>query len=113
MKYDIKATTGFLRELKRLSKRYKSIYDDVMNLGESLKDNPRQGVDLGKGLRKVRMPITSKGRGKSGGARVITYDIVVSEYESTILLLAIYDKSDRENLSDKEIVDIMKRSGLL
>lgn len=59
------------------------------------------------------MAITSMGRGKSGGARVITYDIVVSDYESTILLLAIYDTSDRESLPDKEIRDIVKRSVLL
>lgn len=61
MKYGIKPVPSFLKELKRLSKRYVSIKEDVLALGRSLQMNPNQGVDLGRGLRKIRMVITSKG----------------------------------------------------
>ena len=63
------------------------------------------GTDLGGGIRKVRMAIVSKGKGKSGGARVITYtaDIIIHSYEGTLLLLSIYDKSEQSTISDKEI----------
>ena len=68
-----------------------------------LKQNPTLGTDLGRGLRKVRMRISSKGKGKSGGARVITFTVIASIDETTINLLYIYDKSERENISPKEM----------
>jgi hypothetical protein len=46
------------------------------------------------------MAITSKGKGKSGGVRVITHVQVV---ENNVFLLAIYGKSEQEDISDKEI----------
>ena len=74
--------------------------------------NPYQGADLGHGLRKVRMAISAKGKGKSGGARVITLILAYSEEESEIGLLYIYDKSEEENLTDKELSDILRENGL-
>lgn len=74
--------------------------------------NPYQGADLGHGLRKVRMAISAKGKGKSGGARVITLILAYSEEESEIGLLYIYDKSEQENLTDKELSDILRENGL-
>lgn len=85
---------------------------DFANLLESLKENPEQGADLGKGLHKVRMAISSKGKGKSGGARVITLTALISKTDADIILLTIYDKSECENLTDKELEDIIKKSGL-
>ena len=85
---------------------------DFANLLESLKENPEQGADLGKGLHKVRMAISSKGKGKSGGARVITLIALISKTDADIILLTIYDKSECENLTDKELEDIIKKSGL-
>lgn len=85
---------------------------DFANLLESLKENPEQGADLGKGLHKVQMAISSKGKGKSGGARVITLTALISKTDADIILLTIYDKSECENLTDKELEDIIKKSGL-
>lgn len=65
-----------------------------MNLVLSLEENPFQGVELSPGIRKLRMAITSKGRGKSGGARVITYTVVTMETEGRVYLMNVYDKSD-------------------
>ncbi len=70
------------------------------------------GVDLGHHLRKVRMSITSKGRGKSGGARVITYTVILTQIETEIKLITIYDKSDKENISDAELLEILRRNGI-
>lgn len=85
---------------------------DFAGLLESLRREPQQGVDLGRGLHKVRMAISSKGKGKSGGARVITLTVLISETGTNIVLLTIYDKSECENLTDKELTDIVKKSSL-
>lgn len=79
---------------------------------DELAKNPYQGADLGHGLRKVRMAISVKGKGKSGGARVITLILAYSEEESEIGLLYIYDKSEQESLTDKELSDILRENGL-
>lgn len=110
MKYRISVTLEFLREMKHLSKRYKSLKEDLRNFGNDLLLNPEQGVSLGNNLRKIRIAITSKNKGKSGGARVITYTIIWTEIDTEIKLLTIYDKSERANITDKEIEDILKQT---
>lgn len=59
-----------------------------------MQENPFQGVELSPGIRKIRMAIASKGKGKSGGARVITYTVIAAEMEGRVYLMKIYDKSD-------------------
>lgn len=66
-----------------------------------------QGADLGMGLRKIRMKIEAKGKGKSGGARVITHNAIISVHEERITLLTIYDKSEQESISDAELMDLL------
>lgn len=61
----------FLKDLKRLAKKYKSLRDDYAGLLASLKENPLMGTDLGNGTRKIRLAIASKGNGKSGGASAL------------------------------------------
>lgn len=112
MSCKIIVTKDFLRQLKHLAKKYKSIKTDVANLGEELSENPFQGVDLGQGLRKVRMAIASKGKGKSGGARVITYIVLVATTATEIKLLYIYDKSERETITDTEIQALKIANGI-
>jgi len=72
MNYKIKVYRHFEKEVKKLSKRYKSLKQDLTILAAELMQNPDMGTDLGNGLHKVRMSIASKGKGKRGGARVIT-----------------------------------------
>ena len=86
--------------------------DDFRTLIASLHENPRQGVELGGGVRKVRMAIASKGKGKSGGARVITFLIYANTSETELKLITIYDKAERENISDNEIHAILRNNGL-
>ena len=112
MKYKLKVQRTFEREAKRLGKRYPSLKSDVIALSGDILSNPQLGTDLGRGLRKIRMAITSKGRGKSGGARVITFTVVVAIDETDINLLYIYDKAERENITMKEIETLLERNGL-
>ena len=112
MNYTIKTAKSFDKEIKRLRKRYASIADDYENLLNELRNNPHLGTDLGGGLRKIRMAITSKGRGKSGGARVITFSVVVAVEETDINLLFIYDKAERASITKNEILDLLKKNGL-
>ena len=94
MSFEIRTTPRFERSAKALAKRHRSLKDDLKNLIVSLENDPEQGDELVPGIRKVRMAIKSKGRGKSGGARVITYTVVVTENEGTVYLMDIYDKAD-------------------
>ncbi len=102
----------FQKDFKKLARRYRSLSADMNNFIQSIRENPIQGVELGNNLRKVRMAITSKGKGKRGGARVITYTINVQEENIQITLLTIYDKSDRNTVSDKELQDLLMQCGL-
>lgn len=105
MSYNVLAIPSFERQLKRLSKKYPSLKQEFFELIESLEKNPEQGTNLGNNCYKIRFSIESKGKGKSGGARVIT-NIVIAE--KTVYLLSIYDKSDKENLTDKELKELLK-----
>lgn len=108
MTYDFRLSPDFERQAKKLAKHYPSFKKDLLLLLDSLKANPWQGVDLGNGIRKVRMTISSKGRGKSGGARVITMNVNVDIEKMIIALLYIYDKAEIENVSDQYLRQIIK-----
>lgn len=105
MSYKIEATDYFAKQLKRLAKKYPSIKIDFAELISSLKTNPTQGVSLGNNCYKIRIAISSKGKGKSGGARVITHLQII---ETKIYLLSIYDKSEQSDISDKDLDNWLK-----
>lgn len=100
MKFSLKHIPSFAKEMKDLAKKYRSLHIDYANLLNDLEENPFLGTPLGRHCYKIRMAITSKGRGKSGGARVITCVKVIGE---TVFLIAIFDKSDMENIDDEEL----------
>jgi mRNA-degrading endonuclease RelE of RelBE toxin-antitoxin system len=111
MMIEIISTPEFDKEFKRLKKKYRSLPDDLANLEEELIKNPNLGTDLGNNFRKIRMAITAKNKGKSGGARVITYSLVVSIIDAKIVLVTIYDKGEEQSISDVKIKQIIKRFG--
>lgn len=90
MSYNIIATPNFKRDIKRLSKKFKSLKSEFISLVESLENEPLQGDHIGNNCYKIRLSIASKGKGKSGGARVITHIQVI---KSTVYLLSIDRKS--------------------
>lgn len=102
----VRISEDFRIAFKRLKKRHKSLEADFERLLISLLDNPYQGVELEDGVRKIRLSITSKGRGKSADARVI---IRIRLVAGELQLLYIYDKSDFENISNTFLRDILKR----
>jgi hypothetical protein len=108
--YNIYSSDNFDKELKKLAKKYHSVKADVKMLSDLLKLEPQQGEPLGKDCYKVRMAISSKGKGKSGGSRVITCVKVVDQ---DVYMLSIFDKSDKENITDKELDDLLIVAGLL
>ena len=103
MNWTIDFTTEFSRGAKVLKKRYKSFMNDLEDFRNSIIKNPFQGVELVPGIRKVRMTIESKGKGKSGGARVITLTYYVFEAEGKVHFLIIYDKSDADTVDVKVV----------
>lgn len=94
MNFDIIPTPDFEKSFKALAKRHRSLKSDILEFSRSLQENPFQGVELSPGIRKIRMAIASKGKGKSGGARIITYTVIAAEMEGRVYLMKIYDKSD-------------------
>ncbi len=104
MNYKIITSASFKRKAKPLLRKYPSIKSELAALGKKLADDPTQGSSLGQSCYKVRMAIQSKGVGKSGGARVITY--VVTEDEQ-VILLTIYDKKDKIDLKPGELDDLL------
>ena len=110
MSFEIKFVPNFDREIKRLSKKYPSIKQDLLELVEEIMEDPFLGVPLGKDCYKIRMAIASKNKGKSGGSRVITCVKVIKE---TVFLLSIYDKSDQENIEDSKLKGLLEINDLL
>ena len=100
-------TEEFLRQAKRLAKRYHSLADDINDLQIELKENPDAGVSLGGGKRKI-LGVKSKGGGKRGGLRVITLNVIIETNDTCVNLLTIYDKKEIPNVSDKYIDQIIK-----
>ena len=105
MSYSIIATPEFKRELKQLSKKYRSLKTEFSDLIDDLKKNPIMGIPIGHGCYKIRLSIASKGKGKPGGARVIT-SVYVTDF--TVFLISIYDKSEKENISDSELKKLLR-----
>ena len=104
MSYKVKITPKFERELKRLAKKYPSLKSEYPELVKGLTVAPQQGTALGGSCFKIRLAIASKGKGKSGGARVITY-LQISE--TVVYLLTIFDKSEKEDIAPNELQELL------
>jgi hypothetical protein len=105
MSYKVFSIPLFDKQAKRLAKKHPSLKNDLAQLVESLSNEPKQGKALGNNFYKIRLAIASKGKGKSGGARVITYLKVV---ETTVFLTSIYNKSEKSTITNKELEQIFK-----
>ncbi|HEY5325985.1 MAG TPA: type II toxin-antitoxin system RelE/ParE family toxin [Mucilaginibacter sp.] len=106
MSYDVIATPRFKRDIKKLVKKYPSLKNEYATLINDLEKDPARGVSLGNNCFKIRISIASKGKGKSGGARVITH-IVIND--GIVFLLTIYDKAEKENITNNEIEELLNQ----
>ena len=104
MNYSIETIPYFDKQAKKLAKKHKSLQQDLKALFESLEINPTQGTKLTESTFKIRFAIKSKGKGKSGGARIITHIRITKE---TVYLLSIYDKSDTDSISENDIIKLL------
>ena len=109
MNFKIYPTHEFKKQFKRLYKKYPSLKGDLNKLIQTLQKKPDSGISLGFNLYKIRLAISSKGKGKSGGARIITY--LVTEHKE-IYLVYIYDKSQLENITKEQLAALLKNAGL-
>jgi hypothetical protein len=105
MSFNIIATEPFARKLKKLAKKYSSLKEDLLPLLNELETNPTLGIPLGKDCYKIRLSISSKGKGKSGGARIITYVRVINK---SVFLIDIFDKSEQSNITEKELIMLIE-----
>ena len=109
MSFKISTTSDFEREAKRLAKKYASFKADFAKFCEAIQKNPLQGDELYPGIRKIRMAIKSKGKGKSGGTRVITYNILLSK----VIFLLMYDKEEYATVDLQVIKKIVQEMGII
>ena len=100
MNYKIETIPLFDNQAKRLAKKYPSLKSDLTQFIEELTLEPGLGTALGNNFYKIRLAIASKGKGKSGGARVITFLKIT---ETTVVLASKYDKSEKSTITDKEL----------
>ena len=105
MSYSVIVTPNFDKEAKHLKKKYPSLKGELTELIVSLENDPIQGTSIGHGCYKIRLGIASKGKGKSGGARIITY---ISIINSKVYLVSIFDKSEKETISGHELVALLQ-----
>ena len=107
MNYNVELSLNFKKEAKKLVKKFPSLKQELADLFTKLERNPTIGTSLGNDIYKIRLAIASKNRGKSGGARVLSF---VKITDTTVLLFSIYNKGDIDNLTDKEIKRLIKLS---
>ena len=79
---------------------------DLYELIENLAIKPTMGMALGNNFFKIRLAISSKAKGKSAGARVITF---VKISNSIVFLTAIYAKSEKKTISNLELEQIFNQ----
>ena len=108
MDYNIIVSKNFASEIKDYLKKFPSLTEEMKFLKESLMSNPKQGISLGSGLYKIRLANKSKGTGKSGGFRVVTYLLQITETGTNIYLVTIYDKSEEESIDKRDLLKLVK-----
>lgn len=105
MSYKIELSVNFEKEAKRLTKKYPSLKTEFKQLFAELEENPTLGIALGDDIYKIRLAIASKNKGKSGGARVLSFLKVT---ETTVLLFSIYNKGEINHLTKEQMLELLK-----
>ena len=107
----ISVSNDFAKEAKRLAKKYPSFKQDYKDFLVSIKNNPLQGDEITKNIRKSRMAIKAKGKGKSGGARVITFNILTDIENGQVVFLLLYDKEDASTVKVYVVKQLVRDMG--
>ena len=107
----ISVSDDFAKEAKRLAKKYPSFKQDYKDFLLSIKNNPLQGDEITKNIRKIRIAIKSKGKGKSGGARVITFNVLTNVENGQVVFLLLYDKEDASTVKVNVVKQLVRDMG--
>lgn len=107
----VSVSDDFAKEAKRLAKKYPSFKQDYKEFLESIKNNPLQGDEIAKNIRKIRMAIKAKGKGKSGGARVITFNVLTDVENGHVIFLLLYDKEDASTVKVNVVKQLVREMG--
>lgn len=105
MRYSVELSANFKKEAKKLIKKYPSLKNELAKLFLELEENPTIGIPLGDNIYKIRLAIASKNKGKSGGARVLSF---VKVTDTSVLLFSIFNKGEINNLTENEIKSLIK-----
>lgn len=115
MTVTVQIAESFKTAAKPLLKKYPSLSKDLLALETELISNPKLGTSLGHNTYKIRLKVSSKGKGKSGGARIISLvetiligEINIIDEAVIVTLIIIYDKADRATINDKELKELIK-----
>lgn len=109
MKYNIIVSEHFKREFKNLLQKHSSLKNDLLLFEENIEKELMLATSLSDGFKKIRLNIASKGKGKSGGARIITYETILNVANKNVVLASIYDKSKNSSIDIailKKILDL-------
>lgn len=103
-------TPDFRKDLKQIAKKHKQILKDIAGLIDELEENPTMGTDLGQHVYKIRLAISGTNKGKSSGARVITYVYLIND---VVYLSEIYLKSETDTIDVDNLIKRLKDQGLI
>jgi len=112
MNVNVVPTSNFERKAKKLIKKYRSLKGELAELTAELESDPCKGTHIRENVYKIRLAVKSKGKGKSGGMRVITYvDVFLAHepHETDVYILSIYDKSETENIGEAYLTDLVEK----
>ena len=110
MAIKISFSSFFDSRVKKFIKKFPSLGDELREFLESLQEDPFIGKSLGAGLYKIRLASSSKGKGKSGGFRIINYIVTENKEDIDITILTIYDKSEDLTMKKNILVKMVKLS---
>ncbi len=106
MNYNIKIDEIFAKEFKPLLKKYPSLKSDFQNIVDNIENELKLANDLGNGFKKIRINIKSKGKGSSGGGRIITYETIIAVDNKLVIFASIYNKGEYDTID----LDILKKN---
>jgi len=109
MSYEIVVLPTFTSKVKKLAKKYKNIKSDLQELRKELSMNANAGIPIAYNCYKMRLANSSIPTGKSGGFRIVYYFV---DANNRIYLMTIYSKTQKENLSDSELAELLKINDL-
>lgn len=107
MKFEIVLHSNFEKEYKPLAKKYPSLKQDIQSVIDKIEKELTLATDLGDGFKKIRISIKSKGKGSSGGARLIAHETIIAVENTKVIFASIYNKGDHNSINITVLKEII------